>query len=67
MSAQSKLSTTDWNAIKWYAAEFNYKIKDMIVWPMIRLRNQEDEIVDINISDIKAKYNGRKKAKKPSA
>lgn len=67
MATTTKLSSSDWTAIKWYANEYGYKIKDMFVWPLIRLRNSENEVVDINISDIKAKYKGRPKGKKPRA
>lgn len=63
-----KLTSTDWLAIKWYMKEFNYTIRDMMVWPTVRFRNNKNEIVDIGIFDIKTKYVARvKRSKKTGA
>lgn len=55
----NKLRATDWTAIKWYMKEFNFTIKDLAAGPIIRFRNKKNEVVDINIFDIKAKYVAR--------
>jgi hypothetical protein len=60
----SKLRPADWTAIKWYMKENNYTVKDLMVWPFVRFRDKNNEIVDVNIGNIKAKYTHRTKDKK---
>lgn len=60
----SALTTADWKAIKWYADEHEYKNKDLIVYPTIRYRNKKNEIVDVELTHIKAKYAARPRNKK---
>lgn len=61
-----KLTSSDWTAIKWYMNEFGYKIKDMMVYPTVRFRDKNNEIVDVDLFGIKEKYKGRPRAKKAS-
>lgn len=58
-----KLRPSDWTAINWYCKEFEYTCKDFIVWPIIRLRDKQNKIVDVNIANIKAKYEARPRKK----
>lgn len=61
----AKLTSSDWTAIKWYMNEFGYKIKDMMVYPTVRFRNKDNEIVDVvDLFSIKEKYKARPRAKK---
>lgn len=57
-------STSDWKAIQWYAEERGWKIKDMMVFPTVRFRNTKGEIEDVDLSHVKAKYQGRPRSKK---
>lgn len=59
------LSGTDWRAIKWYASECGFKVKDMTEGPIIVFRNANNEKIKVNIADVKTKYAGRPK-KKPT-
>ena len=57
------LTATDWNAIKWYMKHRKYTMRDMMAGPMVRFRDKENNVVEVNISNIKAKYAGRNKGK----
>lgn len=59
----SFLTATDWRAIKWYASEYGYVVRDMTEGPMIVFRNANNDKIKINISDVKVKYTGRPKNK----
>jgi hypothetical protein len=59
----AKFRPSDWTAVNWYMKEHNYTIKDMTVWPFIRLRDKSNNVVDVNIDNIKSKYKNRSKAK----
>ena len=58
------LTATEWNAIGWYMKHRKYTMRDMMAGPMVRFRDKDDEIVEVNISDIKLKYAGRNKRMK---
>jgi len=57
------MTATDWNAIKWYASNFSYTVKDMVEGPMIVFRDTSNNKVKVNLHDIKMKYNKYKKDK----
>ena len=59
-----KLTSSDWTAIKWYMNLMGYKIKDMMVWPIVRFRDSKNEIIDVELFGIKEKYKKRPRAKK---
>jgi hypothetical protein len=58
-----RLRPADWTAIKWYMKEHTYTIKDLMVWPFVRFRNNSNEIVDVDITHIKIKYTNRPRKK----
>lgn len=58
----SKLTATDWTAIKWYKTFMGYTMRDMMAWPMVAFRDTNDKKVLVNLMDIKAKYAARKRA-----
>lgn len=46
------LSKSDWNAIKWYAEQRDYTIRDMMAGPIVIYRNKDDKKVRVNINFI---------------
>lgn len=57
------LSIADWNAIKWYASEHKYTIRDLMKGPIVVYRDGSDQKVDVNIQHIKDKYKARPRKK----
>ena len=57
------LSASDWNAINWYMKERGWTIRDMMQGPIVRFRNNKDEIEKVNINTIKVKYQARPRGK----
>ena len=60
----SSLTAANWKAIKWYADENELKNKDLIVYPTIRFRNKKNEIVDVQLDHIMAKFKARPRNRK---
>lgn len=57
------LSASDWNAINWYMKERGWTLRDMMQGPIVRFRNEKDEIEPVNINTIKVKYQARPRGK----
>lgn len=57
-------TSSDWKAIQWYAEERGWKIRDMMVYPMVRYRTSENKVEDVNLQHIKVKYQARTRSKK---
>ena len=55
------LTGSDWTAIEWYLKHRGWTMRDMMAWPIVKFRDKDDKIVEINIADVKAKYQGRNK------
>ena len=57
------LSASEWNAINWYMKERGWTLRDMMQGPIVRFRNEKDEIEPVNINTIKVKYKARPRGK----
>ena len=57
------LSASEWNAINWYMKERGWTLRDMMQGPIVRFRNEKDEIEPVNINTIKVKYQARPRGK----
>lgn len=57
-------TAAQWKAINWYKEYRGWTIRDMAAGPIIRFRDENDKIQDINIEHVLAKYRGRPKGKK---